>query len=159
MKILAILQNQWFHDPAKAERCIKQGLERFGPIYRDRFTALMLFAGCKTGRTLKTVFGQLIEDITWCEASTVIGGYAASAAPHDPDHLREVFFRHKPDVVIAFGLIAQKGVDEVLPLCAPPLTVSVLKAPHPAARGGEVLSRLIAIRDQLIQIRQHATRP
>lgn len=45
MKILAVLQNQWFHDPEKVKAIIERT-----PKARRKIITYSLFAGCRTGR-------------------------------------------------------------------------------------------------------------
>jgi hypothetical protein len=57
VKVLAFLQNQWFHDPDH----VRGILERH-PQARRRIIHYSLFAGCATGRMLKTALGE-----EWCK--------------------------------------------------------------------------------------------
>ena len=60
MKLLAVLQNQWFHDPDKVRAMIART-----PACRRRVITYSLFAGCRTGRVLKAVFGERCREIVW----------------------------------------------------------------------------------------------
>jgi hypothetical protein len=123
VKILGVLQNQWFEEPERVRSLIERR-----PEIRSRFIARALFAGCKTGRILLNTFGDLCALITWEEASPRIGGQASAAFPPDLDHLRAVLEREQPDIVIAFGRIAERGLRPLVP------AANLICAPHPAAR-------------------------
>ena len=128
MKILAILQNQWFRNPEK----VKQIYAR-NPELRNQLIKRFLFMGCLSGRRLQQAFGDLCDTIIWEEASSEIGGYSASKFTPDPEHVKRAIETHKPDVVLCFGEIAG---DAVRSLCCD-LDVkhpAVMFAPHPASR-------------------------
>ena len=127
MKILAIMQNQWFRDPEAVKRIMAKR-----PTWRRQLIARFLFAGCKSGRALKQAFGSSIEDIVWEEASPEIGGESSSSFPADPKHLQEVLDDVQPDVVLAFGRIAERGLDGLVPV------EKLIVGPHPAARHPKV---------------------
>lgn len=120
MKIVAFLQNQWFKDPEWA----KQMLQRYP---RHRFLHCTLFMGCKTGQNLRIAFGDLCEEIYWEEVSREIGGHSSSAFPPDLEHISAVLDQQRPDVVLAFGKIATKGVKACW-------QGRMIEYPHPAAR-------------------------
>lgn len=129
MKILAILQNQWFKNPSKVEEIYARN-----PTLRNALIARFLFAGCLTGRRLQSAFGeQLCSAIVWEEASPKIGGFSASRFAPDPDHIRAAIEKHKPDVVLCLGKIAG---DAVRLICCETEVKhpAVFFAPHPAAR-------------------------
>lgn len=139
MKILAVLQNQWFKDPEAWRRSIERH-----PHMRRRMIAFALFRGCLTGRRLKAVFGEdLCHDIVWEEASPHIGGHASSAFPADIPHLKAMLTEIEPNVVLAFGRIASDALTQIVQ--EQPLLVG----PHPAARGAETLPRMHAMKKEL----------
>lgn len=132
MKILAVLQNQWFKDPEAWERSIARH-----HTMRRRMIAFALFRGCKTGRVLKSVFGEeLCHDIVWEEASPKVGGHSASVFPADPVHLNAIIDEVKPNVVLAFGRIASDALQEIV------RHSRLIVGPHPAARGADTLPRI-----------------
>jgi hypothetical protein len=136
--ILAVLQNQWFRDPDR----VRASLERF-PEGRRRMIHYALFAGCRTGKVLKSVFVDLCAEIIWEEASPEIGGKASSCFPADHIHLQSVLDEVKPDVVLGFGCIA----TDALAVLVPP--GKLLTAPHPAARGVDVIDQIKMMRERL----------
>lgn len=147
MKVLGVLQNQWFHDPDRVRALIKQFTPIHGPRYRQRLVAMCLFGGCKTGRILKQVFGaEWCERIVWEEASPEIGGHSASVFPADKDHLREVLAREQPAIVIGFGEVAFGGLKGLVD------PDRLLWAPHPAARHPKVLEFLRATHASLLEL-------
>ncbi len=140
--ILAIMQNQWFKDPDRIRIILDRGLKR--GLKRHDFIMRTLFMGCKSGRVLKSVFGEtLCRNIIWEEASPNIGGHAASAFPADINHLQSVLEEINPDIVLAFGRIAS---DALVPLV--PESMLII-GPHPTARGSDTLPRLKTMRIHL----------
>lgn len=131
MKILAVLQNQWFRKPEKVRALYAQYPER-----RNYLIKQFLFMGCTTGKRLRAAFGDLCDSIVWEEASPEIGGFAGSSFAADPDHIRRAIELHRPDVVLAFGAIARAGVDEVKP------GVPIIYSPHPTAKYPDIMQRL-----------------
>jgi hypothetical protein len=121
MRLLAVLQNQWFHDPEKVRAILART-----PQARRRLIHYSLFAGCRTGRVLKDVFGEeRCRTIVWEEASPEIGGKASSCFPADQAHLRAVLDDVKPDLVLAFGRIAGNALAELVP------GAKLILGPHP----------------------------
>ena len=124
MKILAILQNQWFRDPEKAREIFERN-----PGKRNELVKCFLFMRSKTGKRLERALGEdLCESIIWEEASPRIGGHASSNFGADPNHILNAVEKHQPNIVICFGKVAGEAV-RILNLMVP-----VLYAPHPAAR-------------------------
>lgn len=138
MKVLAILQNQWFHNPDNVRAILKRH-----PEYRPRIIHYALFAGCRTGRILKAALRDWCDRIIWEEASPKIGGHASACFPADVVHLRALLETHKPGVVIALGKIA---ADALRPLV---VAEQLLIGPHPAARGIDPIPDLLSIRRKL----------
>lgn len=136
--ILAVLQNQWFHDPVK----VRAILERT-PAARRRIITYSLFAGCRTGQVLRQVFGDRCNAITWEEASPAIGGQSSSCFPADLVHLQALLNEVKPDIVLAFGRIASDALVQLVPAS------KLIIGPHPTARGANVLPQLHAMRARL----------
>jgi len=128
MKVLAILQNQWFKNPAK----VREIYER-NPELRNRLIARFLFAGCLTGRRLRAAFGDLCDSIIWEEASPEIGGFSASRFIPDPEHIKAAIEKHEPEIVICLGKVAGDAVRSVC--CKTNVRhPAVMFGPHPAAR-------------------------
>lgn len=128
MKVLAILQNQWFKDPDRVRAFIERR-----PELRRNFIRRALFAGCKTGRILKAGLGEeWCRRIVWEEASPEIGGKASSCFPADPAHILKMIDEVKPTVILALGKIACDAMSVIMP----PTMFTLLTAPHPTARGG-----------------------
>lgn len=139
--VLAILQNQWFRDPDRVREILART-----PQVRPRLIAYALFAGCRTGRVLKRVFGEdLCRRITWEEASPHIGGQASAVFPADLDHLTTLVMRHQPVAILAFGKIAADAMAVVLERP----TKRLITGPHPAARQPQTESRLIQMKIRL----------
>ena len=138
MKVLAILQNQWFNDPDH----VRHLFDRY-PRARRRMIAYALFAGCKTGRILKLAFGEeWCRKIVWEEASPEIGGKASSVFPADPAHLRAVIDEVKPTIILAFGRIASDGIAAIMPMPDLVPAATIINVIHPTARGVDTLPLL-----------------
>lgn len=142
MKIVAFLQNMWVRNPDR----VKATMERH-PEYRLKFLAYALFAGCMTGRRLKTAFGELCGEIIWEEASPVISGDSKAYFPPDPEHIRKVLAEHRPEIVLTF---TRRGEEEIRKL----VTCEVICCPHPAARQATVMDELkaAALRVRLLRV-------
>jgi hypothetical protein len=127
MKILGILQNQWFQTPERA----RWSLEHQFKGDRERFIRTFLFHRCRTGRRLELVFGDLCDSIVWENASPVICGTHDGHPPADIAHLERVLVKHDPDIVITFGNIATSGI---LHFVDDHTEFVHLAGPHPMAR-------------------------
>lgn len=142
MIILAFLQNQWFRDPDAARRAFARH-----PDQRNRLIGMYLFMGCLTGRRLTMTLGEeLCDQIIWEECSPEVGGQSSAAFPADIEHMRNAIALHKPDVILAFGRIAERGLEGIG--VRPPLIIG----PHPAARAGAIegLRAVRTLLDKLI---------
>ncbi len=142
-RVLAVMQNQWFKDPDRVRAMIAR--DTTGHL-RARLIHYALFAGCHSGKILLRVFGDRVHEWTWDEASTAIGGHAAAVFPADHEHLRGLIASVKPDIVLAFGSIAGNALAGILAGDAKP---KLILAPHPAARGKDVMSLLQGARNNL----------
>lgn len=149
MKIVAILQNQWFKDPQRA----KHQLETTFKGDREKFIRIWLFYRCLTGRRLRIELGEdLCDEIVWEECSKLVGAFGASKFPADIEHLRMVIQKHQPKLIIAFGKLAQDGVTSAVirdtgnlkqhgdRMLGEPENCKIIFSPHPAARGTEKLA-------------------
>lgn len=109
MKILGILQNQWFRDPDRVRKMIERT-----PEVRPRLIATALFMGCATGKNLKVAFGgEVCGEVVWEESSPQIGGHSSSVFPADLEHIRRRIAEVNPYVVMTFGKIATDAVLQV----------------------------------------------
>lgn len=135
VKILGVMQNQWFKRPDVIKQMIAAAADQ--ERYRRRLITHALFAGCRSGRVLRRVFGDLCDTIVWEEASREIGGHASSVFPPDVAHLRAVVESVSPDIIIAFGTIARDGLTQATDR-------RIVLAPHPVARGADTMDRLNA---------------
>lgn len=132
--ILCIMQNQWLKNPERHRRSI----DRFGEEYRRRALRYALFAGCKTGRVLQTVFGDLIERMEFEEASREIASKASGSFPADLDHIRRAIDHYNPSFILTFGKTASEAIRLIDP------DEPTLHLPHPCARAEDTGSRLRA---------------
>jgi hypothetical protein len=149
MKTLAILQNQWFKNPERAQAIYDShgdDLDR-----RAQLNRAYLFMGCATGRRIKSAFGDAAcapGAIIWEEANPKKAGESSGCFPPDPDHIRRILDYHAPDVVIAFGNVAREVLEMIDGITfygtrnLGKRSWTVLFAPHPAARGADTMDRL-----------------
>jgi hypothetical protein len=147
VKILAVMQNQWFHDPEEVRRIVARWPQR-----RRDLIGRFLFAGCKSGRVLKAVFQDRINDIIWEEASPEIGGESSSCFPADLEHLRATLAEVRPDIVLGFGKIACDALAVLVD------GHDLVVGPHPTARGADTLPRLRIMAeclDNMVKHRSH----
>jgi len=122
----------WVRDPERT----KAAIARHGESYRRMFMRYALFAGCKTGRVLRSTFGDdLLEHIEFEETTRQIAGDAKTIFPADIEHIRNALTEHAPIVVITFGKIAQDAV-------APLWSGNIIKAHHPASRHPDTAQNL-----------------
>lgn len=150
MKILAFLQNQWFHDPEG----VKRSIERYGEKYRRRLIVYALFAGCLTGRRLKKALGEeLCSQIVWEEGSREISGNASQFFPPDVEHIKARIDAERPDVVILFG----KANREIVHLITSAEPRHYLVAPHPAARQATVPGELKELGNRLMKLMERTS--
>ena len=149
MTVLAIMQNQWFKDPARVAAIFNRNPSAG---FRRRFIKHSLFQGCKSGNVLVSVFGDMLGDWIFEEASPKVGGRASSSFPADLDHITTVIGDVKPDLIVTFGKTAREAV-ELIRVSVAVLGVTALipiplvnwrhvAAPHPAARCPGVVQRL-----------------
>lgn len=111
MKILAFMQNAWFHNPEKVRHIMAAMTPERAETYRRRLIAYSLFAGCKSGRVLEHVFGKrLCQEIVWEESTKDVGGHASSVFPADIEHIRSRIIEESPQIVLSFGGVATDGV-------------------------------------------------
>lgn len=150
---VAFMQNQWFKDPARAKAFLEAR-----PDCREGFIKRALFMGCLSGRRLEEGLGvDLCQRIIWEEASDKIGGQSAAAFPADPAHIRRVLEKHEPRVAVAFGRIAEDGLEftrrwRVTAEQPNPNPQIIITGPHPAARGPGVMETLKRIRRNLEEL-------
>ena len=126
--VLAILQNMWVKDPERLKRMFTYHGEEFRLAMMRR----LLFAGSKTGRNLKKAFGDdLLAKITFEETTREIAGDPKTIYPADLQHLAICLERHRPEVVLTFGKIAEDAWRKTRCDFDRPLH---LAAHHPASR-------------------------
>jgi hypothetical protein len=142
--ILAFMQNMWVRDPRRVQAMIdRQPDEVKRREFRSQIIKRLLFAGCKSGRVLRSVFGDWCDKIIWEEASPLIAGDSRTICPPDAAHINQALIYHAPSIVITFGKIAG---DAVAPLWN---NSQFIRAPHPAARQPDTRAKLMVARDRL----------
>lgn len=106
MTILCFLQNMWVREPEK----VRLWLEK-NPHLWERAVAGFLFAGCLTGRRIKTCFGEdLIRQMTFEECTKEIAGDSRTICPPDPGHIKACLDQYRPNIVVTFGKVAEEAV-------------------------------------------------
>lgn len=128
MKVLGILQCQYFNNPAHVRRMLQLNP---GHDYRARFTKRTLFMGGKSGKMLMEHLGEDFCNATvWGEASPEIGGHHSACFPPDPAYVRSMVEFHRPEVVVAFGKVA----EEAAKMAANNAQLPFWAVLHPASR-------------------------
>lgn len=114
---------------------------------RRRLITRALFAGCKSGRTLRSTIGQnLCDQIIWDESSPEIGSHSAASFPADLGHMVTVIERETPGLILGFGRTACEALEIIgREMVIPPW----IAGPHPAARHREVMDELREMRAQI----------
>jgi hypothetical protein len=139
--ILAFLQHLWVHDPERVKVMIARG----GEEARLRIIRTVLFGGCLSGRRLHEAFrDELCRRIIWEEASPEIASDAKTVYKPDPEHIRSVLTRIRPDIVVCFGQLASEAVARQWP-------GKTIRAPHPACRRSDTARRLREAAGELIR--------
>lgn len=148
--ILCFLQNLWVKDPAGWKEIFRKHPDRRVGIIRH----LLLDYGCLTGRRIKACFGELVEKMTFEEASLEIAGDAKTICPPDPEHIRACLDMYRPTIVVTFGKGAEAAVKPLwdlwmraLPRIPPRPEFRAL--PHPAARQADTVEKLKAAAKQI----------
>jgi hypothetical protein len=133
MKCVAFLQNLWVKDPTRVQAMF----ERY-PEQREYMLRKLLFCGGRTGTILKATLGwDLCLKIIWDESTTQIAGDSKFVFPPEPAHIRRVLEKHRPEIVVTFGLIASKSVFKVFSEMMAGLgefKCQFRSVPHPCAR-------------------------
>lgn len=126
IKVLGLLQNLWVRDPERA----REILARHDLDFRAHFLGKLLFMGSLSGKRIRAAFGdELARSIIWEEASLEISSAPSARPLADREHVRSVLAHHRPEVVVAFGIIAHEAVRGLF-------RGPVILSAHPAARGG-----------------------
>lgn len=137
MKVIAFMQNIWLK-PAS--------VPRYEPMLagpqREEIIRRLLFYSCRTGKRL-TAAGFDPELVCWEESTRKIGTKSGAVFPPDPDHMVEVIDRHRPSLILTFGIVAAGGLE----LARPKLKghghhIDIVAGPHPSARGAHVAPKL-----------------
>lgn len=164
MKVLAFLQNMWFKDPERANLLLQRYEKHHNDdgCGRERFIRDMLFLRCLTGKRLQAAFTwDVCAEIIWEESSKDMGGHSAAKFAADPEHMKAVIEKHKPDVIMVFGKVAYDGImllkqyptiDAYLQAIG-----GVMVGPHPAARGGNVVKELASMATRLANVKVFST--
>ena len=157
MKILAIMQNQWFQDPARIQRMLDKwkASETEEDYYklRERLIARCLFAGCRSGQVLKQTLGDLVDYIVWDEASPEIGDKSSSSFGFDSEHMHNTIERVRPDVIITYGKVAADGLTDSLRRFESTVVFKHIEAPHPTSRGSDKMTKLHRVRELINELR------
>lgn len=146
--ILALLQNQWSSKPAELQRVMDR--HPVGPRRRQIIKRL-LFYGCTTGKRLQDAFGTMLDRIEFENTSPRVGGSSSSYFGSDKAHLLAVVRECQPDLILAFGAVAQRGLEDIGWIShSGPWAGRAILGPHPAARGS-VLPELQRMARELVE--------
>lgn len=121
MRILGLLQNSWARDPARVEAI----MAKFGR--RAMVTRLLMRS--KSGRTLRKCLPDWYNRIEYENSSPRVLSYAGACGTVDIQHVRRVVAEQKPNVIMAFGGVAESAVKRLHWDCGP-----ILVTQHPTAR-------------------------
>lgn len=121
--IVAFLQNPYFK-AGTSDTIIMR--------YRDdqNFHRRIL-AHSNTGRRLQMAFGDMYDKIHWDNANWRHTTVAAGKRPPDPEHIDRVLTLKQPDVVIAFGRVAEGAVATLVAKFG----IKLVSCTHPSAFG------------------------
>lgn len=116
--------------------------ERHVRMYREcqEFHRRVL-AMSATGRALRRALGEeLFARIHWDNANPLHGDTRDARLPPDIAHMMNTIRAQDPDVVLLFGRQAQDGFEMMLhhPTMKYFIGFTVLRAPHPMARGSAI---------------------
>ncbi len=140
MTILCFLQNMWVREPKKVRAWLDKN-----PDLWNGAVAGFLFAGCVTGRRIRTCFGdELIRKMTFEECTKEIAGDSRTVCESDPEHIRAALENHQPKIVVTFGKIAADALDNVCyeTKTGRPGVIPIIHCPHPAARQADTVEKL-----------------
>ncbi len=145
--ILCFLQNMWVREPEKVRAWLAKN-----PDLWNRAVAGFLFAGCLTGRRLRTCFGdELISQMTFDECTKEIAGDSRTVCSPDPEHIKAALEKHRPKIVVTFGKVAASALDHVCYETKQdtPSVIPIINCPHPAARQPDTIEKLKAAAKQI----------
>jgi hypothetical protein len=138
-RILAVMQNMWVREPLRvAAMLARQETDHQREKLRRLLIERALFAGCKTGRILRQVFGDLCEEMVWEESTREIASNPRDTFPPDDRHIRAIINEVAPSLIVTFGKIAGDAVAAIGP------AQRVIPLPHPCARQPDTLAKLEA---------------
>lgn len=121
MNIVAFMQNPWFK-PGTPQWWVDQYRE-------DQVFHRKILARSMSGARLRKAFGdELFGRIHWDNVNWRPSDFSAGMLPPDMDHIRNVYDRVNPSLVICFGRVAFAALQEFDPPCP------VWGCHHPNAR-------------------------
>lgn len=145
--ILAFLQNLWVKNPVKVQDMFDRNPERRNDLLR-----FLLFHGGLTGKRIKQAFGEdLAYEIIYEECTKEIANNPKTICKPDLKHIEESLLRIDPDLVITFGDIAYKSI-----LKNTVYGLTIIKAPHPAARQSDTVHKLKLVAKRINQFIKNA---
>lgn len=157
MKIVAFLQCLWVKQPERVAAMLDDHEKRYPKMGRERMLERLLFIGGRTGQVLTDGLGdEWCSAIVWEESTRKIAGHSSGSFPPDLVHMRAVLDKHQPDVVITFGKVAYNGIDRLFKkqlerYGAFPIWI---EAPHPVARGVQIVMQLAKLKGELNSIKR-----
>jgi len=127
-RILAFMQNPWFEPGTRPEI-----IDRYKT---DQEFHRRLLARTMSGQRLLTAFGPtMFMEIWWDNVAPKAAVEAAGVTDIDMQHVDKLICDYKPDIILAFGKLAEKALDnsfyaELIPYFC---------CHHPNARGYTML--------------------
>jgi hypothetical protein len=120
MRIIGCLQNVWFYPHVPEERC------------RDYDFWYKAFCRARSGeRLIRNLGRELFSSFEWENASPQIGRESGAKFPADLQHINKWIAVRKPDLIVAFGQVAEKAP------CSTDIRdkyQDLICVPHPASR-------------------------
>ncbi len=148
--VLAFLQNMWVKDPQGTQEFLEKH-----PELRERMIRTFLFMGCLTGRRIKNCFADVLDHITFEEASLDIAGDSRTICFPNHEHIRFSLEKYRPKVVLTFGKVATEAVRSEYLMWTQFGRIKgqhFISCPHPAARQIDTVTKLNVAAAQIKKI-------
>lgn len=127
MKIVAFMQNPWF--PPGTQRA---HVDRYRTD--QEFHQRLLSRTMSGGRLLQAFGPDTFSKIWWDNVAPEAAEEAAGQTEIDYDHVERVIHTQKPDLIISFGALAERALDNSIGA----IEIPYMCCHHPNARGKTV---------------------
>jgi len=136
--------------PAKVQAALKRS---DNPDTWNQWCKILLFQGCITGKRIKAVFGDLVDDMIFDQSTKEILNNPREVPKADLKHMRNTILRIRPDTIITFGNHTTKALHKII--TSPDMWYHIripkiiFNAPHPAARQPDTIAKLKSVAEKL----------